>query len=134
MRGGMGLGTILPIPCVLWPSNLALPRFQSYNSHGQNPCEIAGYLDSACTKHGTLSTPLPTTKLPTYQYLQTGIQFGPLPNGTNYPTPQRGDEVIKKCDCNTVFYSLVVACSLCQINSPGAPLTYASAKTKNPAN
>ena len=59
MRGGVGLGTILPIHCVLWTSSLTLPRFQSYNSDGQNPCEIAGFLDSACTGSGALSIPTP---------------------------------------------------------------------------
>jgi len=59
MRGGMGLGAILPISCVPWPTSLALPRFQSYNSNGQNPCEIAGFLDTACTGSRALSIPTP---------------------------------------------------------------------------
>ena len=71
----------------------------------------------------------PPNKLPAHRYLQTAIGFGPLPAGNNYRTPQRGDEKIQKCDCNTVFYSLVVCCSLCQINAPPAALTYALNKS-----
>ena len=129
MCGGVGLGTILPISCAVWPLSLALPRFQSYNSDGQNPCEIPGFLDSACTGHCASSIPLPPTKFPIHQCLQTAIGFFDLPSGHNYLTPQRDNEVIKKCDCNTVFYSLVVACSLCQINATTNPLTYALRKS-----
>jgi len=78
----------------------------------------------------------PPNKLLAHRYLQTAIGFGPLDNGTNYPAPKRDDEKIQKCDCNTVFYSLVVCCSLCQINAPPAALTYALNKSPQiqPAN
>ena len=64
-------------------------------------------------------------KMPAYQYLQTVIEFGQLQDGSNYQTPQIDDATGKQCNCNTVFYSLIVACSLCQINSTDSPFTYA---------
>jgi len=123
MRGGVGVGTILPISCVPWPSSLTLPHFQSRNSNGVDPCGISGLLDSACRGQSALSIPPTPTKSPAHQYLQTAVVFGALLNETNYVPPQKtSDAALKKCECNTVFYSLVVACSLCQIFAPPGPL------------
>ena len=72
--------------------------------------------------------PPPTMKLPTYQYFQTAVQFGSLPVNTNYIPPQKNATVTLNCDCNTVLYSLVAACSLCQINAPSSPNRYALSK------
>ena len=71
----------------------------------------------------------PPTKLPTYQYLQTVVFYGDLPQGSNYQPPQRDDPLRKKCDCNTVFYALITACSLCQVYSPGASFPYALSRS-----
>jgi len=57
VHSGVGMGTILPIPFVVWFLSLAHPHFQSYNSDDQNPCDIAGWLDSACTGNRESSIP-----------------------------------------------------------------------------
>jgi len=75
-------------------------------------------------------TPQPPTKLPTYKYLQTAVHFSELSKGTNYQAPQPTDlKSTKACFCNTVFYSLIAACSLCQYYSSGVPLRYALSKS-----
>ena len=127
MRGGVGLGTILPIQFVPWPSSLT--HFQSHNSNGRDPCAIGGLLESACMRRRASSIPPTPTKLPAHQYLQTAFIYGQLASGYIYPGPSTDDEPHKKCQCNTVLYSLVAACTLCQNYAPSDPLPYALSKS-----
>ncbi|KAF9788660.1 hypothetical protein BJ322DRAFT_1050323 [Thelephora terrestris] len=62
------------------------------NSFNQNPCAIAGALEAPC--RGLASYTL-----------------GPL-NNTNYIAPPKGSALA--CECNTVMYSLFMACTACQ--------------------
>jgi len=62
------------------------------NSLGQNPCAIAGALEAPC--RGLASYTL-----------------GPL-NNTNYVAPPKGSAL--DCECNTIMYSLFMACTACQ--------------------
>ena len=78
MHNRVGVGTILPTPCVPWPSSLPLPRFQSYNSHYHNPCEIAGYTTSLCRGDGASPTPAPDE----IAYLSTPTNSRHLPRST----------------------------------------------------
>ncbi|KAF9647246.1 hypothetical protein BDM02DRAFT_3261818 [Thelephora ganbajun] len=73
------------------------------NSKQQNPCEIAGALEAACQGFSV-------------------YELGPLQQGTNYVTPQRNSSA-QKCQCNTVMYSLYMACTACQ-NVTTQPWTF----------
>lgn len=64
------------------------------NTRQQNPCEIAGALEAACEGFSV-------------------YVLGPLSQGTNYVSPQKNSSS-KKCQCNTVQYSLYMACTACQ--------------------
>ncbi|TFY82206.1 hypothetical protein EWM64_g1800 [Hericium alpestre] len=66
------------------------------NSLGQNPCLIAAYVEAVCDG-GQFSIP---ALAPDHHY--TG------------PTAGNGNQ----CLCNTVAYSLISACDMCQGNSP----------------
>ncbi|KAF9647069.1 hypothetical protein BDM02DRAFT_2823162 [Thelephora ganbajun] len=78
----------------------------SYNSEGQNPCEIAGSLQAPCLGFSV-------------------YELGPLSEGTNYVTPQKSDTAQKKCGCNTIIYSLYASCAVCQRNYTATPITWA---------
>ncbi|KAH9983813.1 hypothetical protein BJV74DRAFT_595309 [Russula compacta] len=67
----------------------------SYNSLGQNPCNVAADLEATCN----------------------GGQFEipQLQSGHLYRGPDSGSNNL--CQCNTVLYSLVSACSACQGSS-----------------
>jgi len=69
------------------------------NSLQQNPCEMAGALDAAC---GGFSL----------------FVYGPLPQGDEYPSPQVNDSLGQKCNCNTVVFGLLMACTACQNVTP----------------
>ena len=81
-------------------------------------------------------SPKNLTKSSTHQYLQTVVAYDALTSGTNYVPPQKNDAAVKKkCECNTVIYSLVVACSLCQTFAAHGPQRYALSKSpQNSAN
>ena len=53
MRAWMGVGTALAVFFVCVALNSVLSRSQSYNSLGQNPCEIAGSLQAPCLGYCT---------------------------------------------------------------------------------
>jgi len=65
----------------------------SFNSVGQNPCQVAAYLQSTCWQGSFAVPPL----APGYEYT------GPSGNGD-----------ADLCKCNTVTYSLLSACDACQ--------------------
>ncbi|KAF9791938.1 hypothetical protein BJ322DRAFT_1026287 [Thelephora terrestris] len=64
------------------------------NTLDQNPCQIAGALEAACEGFSV-------------------YVLGPLAQGTNYVTPQK-NSTAEKCQCNTVMFSLYMACTGCQ--------------------
>ncbi|KAH9047160.1 hypothetical protein EDB84DRAFT_1463058 [Lactarius hengduanensis] len=90
----------LPIFASLASAQLIYPNCTagwewSSNSLGQNPCNVAAYLEATCG---------------------TGLfKIDPLPQGSLY----RGPDVSQSnlCECNTVVYSLVSACGACQGSS-----------------
>jgi hypothetical protein len=55
------MGTILFVSRVSRPRCLVFLHSQSYNSKGQNPCEIAGSLQAPCLGYCTSSIPLPSS-------------------------------------------------------------------------
>jgi len=63
------------------------------NSKGQNPCVVAGLLEAPCRNLSTYT-------------------LGPLNATFNYIPPGKGDALA--CECNTVMYSLFMACTACQ--------------------
>ncbi|KAF9647147.1 hypothetical protein BDM02DRAFT_3117514 [Thelephora ganbajun] len=65
------------------------------NSLGQDPCAISSILDAACRGVGSYSIPV-------------------LNSTQNYVPPQRNSTSDLTCDCDTVMYSLYMACSTCQ--------------------
>ncbi|KDR71524.1 hypothetical protein GALMADRAFT_229495 [Galerina marginata CBS 339.88] len=67
----------------------------SFNSLNQSPCDIAAFLASVCINQPFILQPLQ----PGFEY------FGP-PAGLGNP-----------CRCSTVYYSLLSACSVCQLAS-----------------
>jgi len=67
----------------------------AYNSKQQNPCEIGGGLEAPCEGFSV-------------------YELGPLEPGTNYVTPQRNSTTSQMCQCNTVMFSLYMACTACQ--------------------
>jgi len=62
------------------------------NSLGQNPCVVAGMLEAPCK-------------------VVSSYTLGPL-NDTTYSPPPKGAAL--DCECNTVMYSLFMACTACQ--------------------
>lgn len=107
-----------------------VPSAKSFNSYGNNPCEIAGFLDAECQGFGTFE---PTSRFRCDSSRSTGAYaVGPLEQGTHYITPQRYTSA-QGCECNTVMYrytanlcthphqaltaglcSLYMACTACQ--------------------
>ncbi|KDR71529.1 hypothetical protein GALMADRAFT_229499 [Galerina marginata CBS 339.88] len=72
------------------------PGFEwSFNSLNQSPCDIAAFLASVCINQPFMLQPLQ----PGFEY------FGP-PVGQGSP-----------CRCSSVYYSLLSACSVCQLAS-----------------
>lgn len=67
----------------------------TFNSRGQSPCTVAAYLDSACQPQ------------PSDAYIQA------LDPGAHYVLTQ---SAASECFCNTVFYSIISACAVCQGN------------------
>jgi len=65
----------------------------TFNSRNQSPCQIAAYLDSACEAN------------PSDAYI------APLDNSSHYVLSQ---SAANDCFCNTVFYSVISACAVCQ--------------------
>ncbi|EKM54273.1 uncharacterized protein PHACADRAFT_210091 [Phanerochaete carnosa HHB-10118-sp] len=65
----------------------------TFNSRNQSPCQIAAYLDSAC------------------QADPTDAYIAPLDTGSHYVLTQTA---ANDCSCNTVTYSIISACALCQ--------------------
>jgi len=65
------------------------------NSLGQDPCTISSMLDAGCRGIGSYSIPA-------------------LNSTQNYVPPQKDNTYDLTCDCNTVMYSLYMACSTCQ--------------------
>jgi len=90
----------LPIFASLASAQLVYPNCStgwdwSYNSLGQNPCNVAAYLEATCG---------------------TGLfSIAPLPQGSLYRGPNAGQDNL--CQCNTIVYSLVSACGACQGSS-----------------
>jgi len=87
------------LPLIAYLISFSLANFASCgadwdwakNMDGQNPCQVAGSLEAACQSSG--------------EY----VLVDPLRPGTNYP-PQKHST----CKCNTVMYSLYMACTACQ--------------------
>jgi len=70
----------------------------------QNPCEIAGSLETPC--------------------LDTYYEIGPLGNSSSYGSPQQNDTGQQKCACNSILYSLFAACALCQTGQNTSSVTW----------
>ncbi|KAK7467282.1 hypothetical protein VKT23_004339 [Stygiomarasmius scandens] len=70
-----------------------LSSFQwSFNSHKESPCKVASSLIGVC--------------------YNTNYNVAPLPEDNHYLGPTIDDS--NPCQCNTVIYSLMSACGLCQ--------------------
>ena len=93
---------------------------QMFNSKGQTPCLVAAYLFSACEPNPSGGS--------RWSSIDEGdtLMYGPsdafiqalVPNdGDYYSIPQTA---VSPCFCNTVFYSVIGACSYCQgdVNLP----------------
>jgi len=81
-----------------------------YNSLQQDPCKIAMKIGGVCaagSKSFTLLLKTTASSLDTEIWIITPLHSGERYGGTEAPTP---------CTCNTVFYSLLAACSICQGN------------------
>ncbi|GJE94972.1 hypothetical protein PsYK624_111490 [Phanerochaete sordida] len=65
----------------------------TFNTRGQSPCTVAAYLDSACQA------------VPSQAYIE------PLNPDSHYTLDK---SAANNCFCNTVFYSVISACALCQ--------------------
>ncbi|KAF9790681.1 hypothetical protein BJ322DRAFT_406973 [Thelephora terrestris] len=65
------------------------------NSLGQDPCTISSILDAACRGEGSYTIP-------------------PINSTQNYVPPQLDSTYDLTCDCDTVMYSLYMACTTCQ--------------------
>jgi len=76
----------------------------SYNTKSQNPCEIAGSLETPC--------------------LGVDYEIGPLGNYTSYSCPQQNDAGQQKCGCNSIIYSLIAACALCQTDQNASSVAW----------
>ncbi|KAH9955180.1 hypothetical protein BGW80DRAFT_375632 [Lactifluus volemus] len=77
---------------VTWPDCTVSSLNWTYNSLGQNPCEVAAFLQSICYG-GEFHIPA-------------------LPQGRAYNGPAYGDNTL--CKCSTIVYSLLSACDACQ--------------------
>ena len=90
---------------------------QSYNSKGQNPCEIAASLQGPCfgqcTRRFHLRSNRPLIKDVPLSSI-AGFELGPLDPGNRYAGPQKKTPLRKRCGCNTVIFGLYMACTLCQ--------------------
>ncbi|OBZ76312.1 hypothetical protein A0H81_03608 [Grifola frondosa] len=75
-----------------------------YNSMGQSPCLVAGYLSVPCG-------------------FTNPNDIFPLANNKTFYAPTGG---ALECDCNTVAYSMLSACSLCQGAIVGSWTDYSS--------
>jgi len=67
----------------------------SYNSKAQNPCQVAASLEGPC-------------------FGQPNFELQPLKPGNFYVNPKKATPLRKRCGCNTVIFSLYMACTLCQ--------------------
>ncbi|KAH9171573.1 hypothetical protein EDB89DRAFT_1090712 [Lactarius sanguifluus] len=122
----------LPIFAGLASAQLVYPNCTagwewSYNTLGQNPCNVAAYLEATCGTGRTfshhLSSPfrakchpiLGTFSHQSTPHAYTVFKIDPLPQGSVYRGPNAGQSNL--CECNTVVYSLVSACGACQGSS-----------------
>jgi hypothetical protein len=103
---------------------------KSFNSKGENPCEIAGALDAECQGFGAFES---TFCIHRNNLRHTdAYTMGHLEQGMRYAIPQRNTSA-QRCKCNTVIYrytanlyvhpdqvliielcSLYMACTACQ--------------------
>ena len=76
------------------------------NTLGQSPCRVAEFLSYPC--FGTLRS----VDIDIYLYVLSFLAYTvtPLVNGSQYYTGVSDNA----CNCNTVMYNLLSACSLCQ--------------------
>ncbi|KAH9059771.1 hypothetical protein EDB87DRAFT_742134 [Lactarius vividus] len=94
----------LPIFASLASAQLVYPNCTagwewSTNSLGQNPCNVAAYLEATCG---------------------SGLfKIDPLPQGSLYRGPNVNQSNL--CECNSVVYSLVSACGACQGSAQWIP-------------
>lgn len=82
-----------------------MPSAKSFNSKGENPCEIGGALDAKCHGFGAFELAFRSHRnnlQPTDTYT-----VGPLKQGMRYAIPQR-DASAQRCKCNTVTYRYIV--------------------------
>jgi hypothetical protein len=65
--------------------------------------------------------PLPT-RLTAHRHLQiAAVVLAPLNDNAYYPPPQKNDTAQNECGCNTIIYSLISACSICQRSYNATP-------------
>ncbi|KAI0812735.1 hypothetical protein BC629DRAFT_1475329 [Irpex lacteus] len=81
------------------PQNCSDDLSWTANDRGQSTCLVAAYLCDACRTNESSTTQEADCSIPN---LTPGGQFY-----VNHNTPN-------ECDCNSVVYSLISACSLCQ--------------------
>ncbi|KAK7690894.1 hypothetical protein QCA50_005996 [Cerrena zonata] len=75
------------------------------NSRQQPPCLTTAYLSTPCLTN------------PTHAHINV------LPKEGHYPAVNGGSSPATTCRCNTVFYSLLQACTICQ---GGQPITWSA--------
>ena len=78
---------------------------KSFNSKGENPCEIASALDAECQGFGAFESAFHlhhNNLRPTDTYV-----VRPLEQGMHYATPRRNTSA-HWCRCNTVMYRYIV--------------------------
>lgn len=95
--------------------NLSKVHFQAFNSLQQSPCLVALALENKCNSSSEIPSLWPHESLnsPMYEVVQLPVletpQYSP-------PTQEQfsADPSIEPCFCNTVYYSMLSACALCQ--------------------
>jgi hypothetical protein len=83
---------------------------KTYNSLGQNPCEVAAFLQSICYGGGQSSFSRIASLA--ISSPRTEFHIPALPQGRAYNGPAYGDSTL--CKCSTIVYSLLSACDACQ--------------------
>jgi len=99
------LSHFLPNACAWISKVTCLPGFEwAFNSLGQSPCVVAGYLASQC--YGKPWT------------------VDPIPPGQGPYNPPGTTSAASLCRCNAIDYNLVSACSACQTGLIGTWQTW----------
>ena len=88
-----------------------MPCIQAYNSLGESPCTIVGYMMTTCYSGEFFPAVCVPVSAPC-AYLFEGFTMGPIGPGWVYGGVDANST--DSCHCNTISYSLTSACAACQ--------------------